>query len=152
MTSRNFSVTLIAILSIGIFAVAGCLHAAEIDAAYQAMMDGAKQMMDGNKKIMDIMTKKGMKDAELTSAEKMMQEGYDMIMKGQGVMATDKAEAREMASRGGKMMLEAQKKTVAEVEKKGMTQECKIDLSECSYGEQKIKQGALEWFFGSPGI
>jgi len=148
MKGRNFAIILIVILSIGTFAVAGYLYAAETDAAYQAMVDGAKQMMDGNKKIMDIMAKKGIKDAELTAAEKMMKDGYDMIMKGQGMLATNKTEAREMASKGGKMMLDAQKKTEAVVEKKGMTQECKIDLSECSYGEQKIKAGALEWFFG----
>jgi len=152
MKGRNFAITLTIILSVGIFAVAGYLHAAENDAAYQAMVDGAKQMMDGNKKVMDIMAKKGIKDAELTAAEKEMKEGYDMIMKGQGMVATNKAQAQEMASKGGKMMLDAQKKTEAVVEKKGMTQECKIDLSECTYGEQKIKQGALQWFFGAPGL
>jgi hypothetical protein len=113
-------------------------------------VDGGKQMLDANKKIMDIMEKKGIKDPELTAAEKMMKEGYDMIMKGHGMLATNKAQAQEMASKGGKMMLDAQKKTEAVVEKKGMTQECKIDLSECTYGEKKIKQGALEWFFGGP--
>jgi hypothetical protein len=152
MKGRNFAICLIVILSIGIFAVAGGLQAAETDSAYQSIAEGAKQMMDGNKKIMAIMEKKGMKDAELTSAEKMMMEGYDMIMKGQAMMATDKTGAQKMASEGGKMMLDAQKKVAAVVEKKGMVQECKIDLSECTYGEQKIKKGALEWFFGAAGV
>ncbi len=40
-------------------------------------------MMDANKMIMDIMSKKGIKDAELTSAEKMMTGGYNMITKGE---------------------------------------------------------------------
>ncbi len=139
MKGRNFAICLIVILSIGIFGVARCLQAAETDSAYQSIAEGAKQMMDGNKKIMDIMEKKGMKDTELTSAEKMMTQGYDMIMKGRGMLATDQAEARKMASQGGKMMMDAQKKVASVVEKKGMAQECKIDLSECTYGEQKIK-------------
>jgi len=148
MKARNLAVFLAVALSIGIFAVTGCLQAAETDAAYKAITDGAKQMMDGNKKIMDIMTKKGMVDPELTAANNQMKEGYEMIMKGEGMLGSNKAEAQSMASRGGKMMLDAQKKVAAQVEKKGMTQECKIDLSECTYGEQKIKEGALDWFFG----
>ncbi len=152
MRGRNLAISFIVVLVVGIFAFAGCLKAAEMDSAYQSIADGAKQMMEGNKKIMAIMEKKGMKDAELTSAEKMMTEGYDMIMKGKEMMATDKTGAQKMASQGGKMMMDAQKKIAGVVEKKGMVQECKIDLSECTYGEQKIKQGALQWFFGAGGI
>ena len=152
MKGRNFAITLILILSIGIFSVAGCLQAAEVDAAYQTIIEGAKQMMDGNQKIMEKMTKKGMKDEELTSAEKMMTQGYEMIMKGEAMLATNKAEAQVMASHGGKMMLDAQKKVAAEVEKKGMTQECNLDYTVCKAGEEKIKTGALNWFFAAPGF
>jgi hypothetical protein len=136
-------------LSIGIFAAVGSLQAAETASPYQAIADGAKQMMDANKRIMDIMSKKGMVDADLKAADKMMEDGFAMIMKGEAMMATDKAQAQSMASQGGKMMLQAHKKVAAEVEKKGMTQECKIDLSDCTMAEKKIKEGALEWFFGS---
>ena len=152
MKGRKFAISLVVVLSIGIFAAAGCLYAAETDAAYKAMVEGAKQMMDANKKIMDKMAKKGMMDAELTAADKMMKEGYDMIMKGQAMVATNKAEAQKMASHGGKMMMDAQKKIAAAVEKKGMTQACYDDFAQCKLGEQKIKEGALQWFFGSPGI
>jgi len=152
MARLNFKVCLVVVLSIGVFAFAGFAKAAENDAAYQAIMEGAKQMMDANKKIMDTMEKKGMKDADLVAADKLMSEGYETIQKGRDTLATNNAQAREMASRGGKMMLEAQKKVAAAVEKKGMVEECKIDLSECTYGEKKIKEGALQWFFGSPGL
>ena len=148
MKGRKFAISLVVVLSIGIFAATGCLYAAETNAAYKAMVEGAKQMMDANKKIMDKMAKKGMMDAELTAADKMMKEGYDMMMKGHGMVATNKAEAQKMASQGGKLMMDADKKVAAEVEKKAMTVECKIDLSDCTTGEQKIKQGALDWFFG----
>jgi hypothetical protein len=149
--SRKFAISLVVVLAVGIFAAVACLQAAETDAAYQAMVAGAKQMMEGNKKVMEIMAKKGMKDDELTAAEKMMTEGFDMITKGEGMLATNRAEAQKMASQGGKMMLDAQKKTEAAVEKKGMTQVCAIDLSECHTGGEQIKKGALDWFFGSAG-
>ena len=143
-------------LSIGIFAATGCLLAAESDQAMKegqkAMMEGAKQMMDGNKKIMEVMAKKGAKDAELTAAEKMMKDGYDMMTKGEGMMSGNAAEGREMMKHGAKMMLDAQKATTAEVEKKGMTKVCAIDLSECHAGEKKVEKGALDWYFGAPGF
>jgi len=51
--SRYFATSLIVCLSIGIFAVAGYLHAAESDKEMQegktAIMEGAKKMMEGNK-------------------------------------------------------------------------------------------------------
>ena len=151
MKGRNFAICLIVILSIGIFAVAGYLRAAETDSAYQSIAEGAKQMMDGNKKIMDILEKKGMKDAELTSAEKMMTEGYDMVVKGDSMMTgSTMPEGKAMVTRGAKMMLDAQKTTSAIVEKHGMVQECTIALDSCTWGEQKIKEGALDWYFGGP--
>jgi formate-dependent nitrite reductase cytochrome c552 subunit len=143
---KKYLVTsLVVFLSIGLFALVGPLQAVE-DHAAKEIVDGAKQMMDGNQKIMAIMEKKGIKDPELTAAEKEMKDGYDMIMKGQG--EAQAAEGKKMMTHGAKMMLDAQTKTAAVIEKKGMVQECKIDLSECTYGEQKIKEGALEWFFG----
>ena len=53
-----------------------------------------------------------------------------------------------MVKEGAKMMLDAQKATSAAVEKKGMVKECSIALDSCTYGEKKIKEGALQWFFG----
>jgi hypothetical protein len=152
MKGRDLAISLVVVLVIGIFTVAGFVRAAETDAAYQAIADGAKQMMEGNKKVMAKMSAKGMKDAELTAAEKMMTDGYDMIMKGEGMLATNKAEAQKMASQGGKMMMDAQKRVAADVEKKGMTQVCYDDFAQCSLGEKKIKEGALQWFFGSPSL
>ncbi|SPF49415.1 exported hypothetical protein [Syntrophobacter sp. SbD1] len=147
--SKLFATSLIIFLSIGIFSVAGVLQAAEADHACQAMVEGAKQMMDGNQKVMEIMAKKGMKDQELMSAEMMMKQGYDTMLQGQQTMATNNAEGTAMVQRGGKMMLDAQKTTYSVVEKKGMVTECSIGLDSCTYGEKKIKEGALEWFFGS---
>jgi len=142
---KHVVASLIGLFSIGILAAAVC--AAE-DTGAKAIVDGAKQMMDGNKKIMAIMEKKGIKDPELTAAQKQMTEGYDLVMKGNDMLATKGPEGRDMVKHGAKMMLDAQQKTSAVVEKRGMVQECRIDLSECTYGEQKIKEGALEWFFG----
>jgi len=153
---RRYFTMLTVILSLGIFAVAGCLLAAENDQAIKegqkAMMEGAKQMMDGNKKIMATVAKKGMKDAEVTAAEKMMADGYDMMVKGESMMTGNQAEGREMMKHGAKMMLDAEKATTAAVEKKGLTKVCAIDFTECHAGEQKIEKGALDWYFGAPGL
>jgi hypothetical protein len=150
---RYLAFSLIIFLSIGVFAVAGYAQHEKSDNAIEAITEGAKKMMDGNKTIMDTMTKKGIKDPELTSAEKMMTEGYNMITKGQSMMTgSTTAEGKEMVKHGAKMMLDAQKSTSAVVEKHGMTQECTIALDSCTYGEKKIKEGALEWFFGASGI
>jgi hypothetical protein len=127
-------------------------HGTPLQDPYPAIVDGAKQMMQGNEKIMAKMSEKGMKDPELTTAEKMMTDGYDMIMKAQEKLATNKTEAQKMLSKGGKMMMDAHKKIAAEVEKKGMTQTCYDDFAQCSLGEKKIKEGGLHWFFGSPGL
>ncbi|MFZ0930777.1 MAG: hypothetical protein WAN11_19380 [Syntrophobacteraceae bacterium] len=144
--SRYFASSLIVFLAIGIFAVAGYLQAAETEKGTQegqnAIMEGAKKMMDGNKMIMDTMNKKGMKDAELTSAEKMMTDGYNMITKGQSKMTGNTmAEGKGMVTNGAKMMLDAQKVTSAAIEKKGMTQECSSALDRCSNGEHQVNYG-----------
>ena len=150
--SRYFAVSLIVFLAVGIFAVAGILHAATdqgIQEGKQAIMEGAKKMMDGNKMTMDIMSKKGRKDAELTSAEKMMTDGYNMVTKGESMMTgSTMAEGQAMVKHGSKMMLDAQKKTADIVEHQGMTYECSIALDSCSYVAKKINEGALQWFFG----
>jgi hypothetical protein len=151
--SRYLATSLIVCLSIGIFAIAGYLHAAETDQGMQAgkmaIMEGAKKMMDGNKMIMEIMTKKGKMDADLTAAEKMMTEGYGMVTKGESMMTgSTMAEGQTMVKRGSKMMLDAQKKTADIVEHKGMTYECSSALDSCKWGEQKIKEGSLDWYFG----
>ncbi|MFZ0932393.1 MAG: hypothetical protein WAN11_27590 [Syntrophobacteraceae bacterium] len=153
--SRYFATSLIVFLSIGIFAFVGFLQAAESDQGIKegqkAMMEGAKKMMDGNKMIMEIMGKKGVKDPDLMSSEKMMTEGYNMITKGDGMMTgSTMPEGKAMVKRGAKMMLDAQKMTSAAVEKHGMVQECTIALDSCTWGEKKIKEGALDWYFGGP--
>ena len=155
--SRYLATSLIVFLSIGIFAVAGYLHAAENDQEMQAgkmaIMEGAKKMMDGNKMIMDIVTKKGKMDADLTAASKMMTEGYNMVTKGESMMTgSTMAEGKTMVKHGSKMMLEAQKKTADAVEHLGMTYECSSALDTCALGEKKVKEGSLQWYFGSPGL
>lgn len=146
---KYFATSLVVFLSIGLFVLVGPLWAAE-DHAAQEIVDGAKAMMEGNQKIMAIMEKKGIKDPDLIAAQKEMKDGYDLIMKGHS--EAQEAEGKKMMTKGAKMMLEAQNKTAAAVEKKGMIEECKIDLSECTWGQEKVKQGALEWFFGAPGL
>ena len=137
------AISLMIVLSIGVFAAAGFLQAAESGMGDQkAIMEGAKKMMDGSKAVMDIMTRKGIKDEELTSAEKKMTEGYDTIIKGHGMMTGNTmAEGKEMVTRGAKMMLDANKAMAAAVEKKGMTQECSNHFGTCSLGEQEINYG-----------
>lgn len=151
------AISLIVFVAVGIFAFTPCLRAQNNSQAVvegqKAIVEGAKQMMKGNKKIMAIMQKKGMKDAELTAAEKEMTDGYNMVMKGNSMMTgTTMAEGQQMMKRGAKMMLEAEKATRSAVRKRGMVKECAIDLHECHYAEQKIKHGALQWYFGAPGI
>jgi len=140
--SRYFAISIIVFLSIGIFAAGGYLYAAQGENAHDkaAIVEGAKQMMDGNKKVVDIMTKKGIKDADLTASEKMMTEGYNMIAKGETMMTgSTMAEGKAMVTRGANMMMDAEKATMAAVEKHGMTQECSAALNECTTGEKKIK-------------
>ncbi|MGA3115537.1 MAG: hypothetical protein ABSF90_14020 [Syntrophobacteraceae bacterium] len=144
--SRFLATSLIVLLSIGVFAVAGFLQAAESDQGnkegQKAIMEGAKKMMDGNKMIMDLMTKKGMKDAEMTAAEKKMTDGYDMITKGESMMTgSTMTEGQAMVKNGSKMMLDAHKEISAAVDKKGMTQQCASYLSECTNGEHQINYG-----------
>ncbi|MGO9018965.1 MAG: hypothetical protein ACLQVJ_11505 [Syntrophobacteraceae bacterium] len=153
--SRYFATSLIVFLSIGIFAFVGFLQAAESDQGIKegqkAMMEGAKKMMDGNKMIMEIMGKKGVKDPDLASSEKMMTEGYNMMTKGDSMMTgSTMSEGKEMVKHGAKMMLDAQKMTSAAVQKHGMVQECTIALDSCTWGEKKIQEGALDWYFGGP--
>ena len=142
--------SLIVCLSIGIFAIAGFLQAAESDKKIQegkkSIMEGAKQVMDGNKMVMDIMAKKGIKDAELTAAEKMMADGYNMVTKGESMMTgSTMAEGQEMVRHGAKMMLEAQLATSDAVEKHGMTAECSSVLETCAIGEKKVAFGRQFW-------
>ncbi|SPF36325.1 exported hypothetical protein [Syntrophobacter sp. SbD1] len=151
--SRFLATSLIVILSIGVFAIAGSLQAADqgMMEGQKAMMEGAKKMMDGNKIIMDTVAKKGIKDPELTAAGKMMTEGYNMITKGESMMTgSTMAEGQTMVKKGAKMMLDAQKMTSAAVTKLGpeVVRECTIALDSCTYAEKQIKEGALEWFFG----
>ena len=143
--SRFLAISLVVFFSLGIFAVAGYVQAAD-DPAMQAgktkIMDGAKKMMEGNKMVMDIAAKKGMKDAEFTAAEKMMADGYNMVSKGESMTTGNTMpEGKAMVTRGAKMMLEAQKATAAAVEKKGLVTVCSSGLDMCMTGEKKINLG-----------
>ena len=148
--SRFLATSLIVFLSIGIFAIAGFLQAAESDKGIQegmkATMEGATQIMDGNKMVMDIMAKKGIKDADLTAAEKKMADGYNMVTKGESMMTgSTMAEGQKMVKDGAKMMLEAKQATAATVEKHGMTVECSSALETCALGEKKVEFGREYW-------
>jgi hypothetical protein len=156
--SKFLATSLIVLLSIGVFAAAGYLQAAESDQGVKegqkAIMEGAKKMMDGNKMIVDAVDKKGKTSPELTSADKMMTEGYNMVVKGDSMMTGGTmAEGQAMVKRGSKMMLDAQKMTTAAVEKMGpeMVTICSIGLDTCHRGELDVEHGALDWFFGGPG-
>jgi len=148
--SRFLAISLVVFLSLGIFAVAG--YAAEdqsMQAGKTAIMEGAKKMMEGNKMIMDIADKKGMKDADFTAAEKMMTDGYAMVTKGESMMTgSTMDEGKKMVGKGTKMMLDAQIMTTAAVNKKGISSDCMNASELCAYGEYKIKEGGLDWFFG----
>ncbi len=148
--SRFLATSLIVCLSVGIFAIAGFLQAAESDKKIQegkkAITEGAKQIMDGNKMIMDIMAKKGVKDAELMAAEKKMADGYNMVTKGESMMTgSTMAKGQEMIKNGAKMMLEAQLATSDAVEKHGMTAQCSSVLETCALGEKKVNVGREFW-------
>ena len=148
-----FTTSLMLFLSIGVFAMAGYSQAQQGDQAImegqKAIMEGAKQMMDGTKEIMGTMSKKGMNDPGVMKADKMMSEGYEMIMKGDGMMkGATMPEGREMVKKGAKTMLEAQKEMTSAVGKTEMVKECSIYLDTCKTGEQMVKEGALMWYFG----
>jgi len=107
-----------------------------------ALLEGANQMMSGNKAIMDIVNKKGIKDPDLQAAEKMMSEGYDMIVKGEGMASGSSAdEGKSVMTRGGKMMIDADKKTQAAIKRLGLTEECTGAFGTCQIGESKLKNG-----------
>jgi hypothetical protein len=150
--SRFLAISLVVFLSIGIFALAGSLQAAEdpgMQAGKTAIMEGAKKMMDGNKMIMDIAAKKGVIYDDFTTADKMMTEGYNMVTKGEKMMTgSTMAEGKAMVQRGSKMMLDAQIMMTAAAQKKGISQECAAAFDTCGYGEYQMKKGALDWFFG----
>ena len=143
--SRFLAISLIVFLSLGIFAVAGYLQAAEgqgMAAGNKAMVEGAQKMMGGNKMIMDTAAKKGKKNADVAAAEKMMTDGYNMVTKGESMMTgSTMTEGQAMVKNGSKMMLDAHKEISAAVDKKGMTQQCASYLSECTNGEHQINYG-----------
>jgi hypothetical protein len=108
----------------------------------EAIIEGAKQISAGNKMVVDIMEKKGIKDPDLQAANKMMTEGYDTIMKGDEMVRSGHVEeGNALFTRGGKMMMDADKLTKAVIEKHGMTQECTGAFGNCEIGEAKMKNG-----------
>jgi len=148
MKVSSLAVFIVVVFSVGIFA--GGLQASETDSGYQTIVDGAKRMLNSNQKIIEAMSKKGLKDADLTAAEKEIKDGYDLILQGQGKASTNKPEAQDMLLRGGKMMLDGQNKVTSAVDKKGMTAECKLDVSECKVGQKLLMEGTGQFYFGSP--
>jgi len=106
-------------------------------------------MMEGNKMIMETAAKKGMKDAQFTAAEKMMTDGYNMVNKGESMMAgSTMDEGKATVTRGAQMMLDAQKMTAAAVEKKDLVSVCSLGLDACMTGEKSIKKGQELYFRG----
>lgn len=130
-------------LSLGVFGMFGYAHAAGpgSDKDQQAaLMEGAKMMRDGNKMVVDTMTKKGIKDADLMAADKKMQEGYDIVVKGTPMMTGSTMEqGKAMVTRGVNMMTAAEKETKAIIDKHGMAKECSSGLDKCTLGEKKVK-------------
>ena len=149
--SRYLATSLIVFLSIGIFAVAGYLQAAEgqgMAAGNKAMVEGAQKMMGGNKMIMDTAAKKGKKNADLAAAEKMMTDGYNMVTKGESMMTgSTMAEGKTMMKNGARMMLDAQIATADAIEKMGpeMASVCSIGLDTCMTAGKDIKQNRAFW-------
>jgi hypothetical protein len=134
---------MIALVSIGVLVVAGNSYAKDDRNQHDqqaAIVEGANQMQEGNKVVVDTMAKKGFKDPELTAARKKMQEGYDLIVKGEKMMNGGTMEqGKAMVTRGANMMMDADKATRTVVEKHGMAQECASALNECAMGEKKVK-------------
>ena len=149
--SGYFAISLIVFLSIGIFTAAGCLQAADtqgMQTGNKAMLEGAQKMMDGNRMIMDTVAKKGMKNADLMAAEKMMMDGYNMVTKGDSMTTGRKmAEGQKMMKEGAKKMLDAQIETAAAVEKMGseMSSVCSIGLDTCMAASKNIKENPAFW-------
>lgn len=131
------------LVAVGILAAAGNVCAKSDQNLHDqqaAIVEGAKQMQEGNKVVVDTMAKKGIKDDELTAAQKKMNEGYELVVKGEKMLDGDKAEeGKGMVTRGANMMMDADKATRSLVEKHGMTQECATALDECAAGAEKVK-------------
>jgi hypothetical protein len=141
--SRFTSIIALAFLAAGIFVAPLYLSAADTSGQDPApIVEGAKLMLQGNGIIVDMMAKKGFKDAELMSAQKMMKEGYDMVIKGAGMMnGSTMDEGKSLVTKGAKMMMDADKLTSASVAKHGMVDECAPGVEDCKKGTQKMKSG-----------
>jgi hypothetical protein len=144
MKSRRYLAGFIALfLSLGIFGMSEYVQAAApgSDQDQQtALIEGAKMMRDGNRMAVESMTTKGIKDADLMAAQKKMQEGYDIVVKGAPMMqGNTMAEGKAMVTRGVNMMTAADKETRAIIDKHGMAKDCSSGLERCELGEQKVK-------------
>ena len=156
MKCRSLIISLTLLLFSGAFCFAGLARAQTGGAptsALDQMITGGKQMMSANKAMSAKMEKMmGKKDPELQKCQTMMSTGYDMMDKAKPMMATNKVEAQRMAAKGAKMMLDAQNLASVECNKKGMAKDCGMEMTECSAAANKVKEGALQWFFGGTGM
>ncbi|MDA8306251.1 MAG: hypothetical protein M0Z81_05430 [Deltaproteobacteria bacterium] len=154
--SRSLSILLTVFTAAALFAFSPCSWAQtnkSLVEGQKAIMQGAKQMMAANKRIMAAAAKKGIKDPELAAAQKQMEQGYDMVVKGNGMMAgTTVTQGQQMMKKGAKMMLNAQSTTYTVAKKRGLVRICAIDLHNCYEAQKKIEHGALQWYFGGAGI
>ncbi|MGC9195434.1 MAG: hypothetical protein ACP5IL_08275 [Syntrophobacteraceae bacterium] len=154
--SKRLAISLTVFTVIGIFSFAPCLHAQNDQAVAQgrkAIVEGTKQMVNGSKKIMTVLEKKGLADANVKALDKQMQEGYDLVTKGDDMMAGGSMEqGRDMMRRGAHMILKANTGVEAVVEKNGIAKECMIPLLACRNAAEKIRHGALQWYFGTTAI
>ncbi len=151
--NRNLFVLLL-LAAAGIFAFSPCSAKADsMSAGRKAVMAGAKQMLKGNQMIMKALAKKGVKNADLETAQKQMNDGYNMVVKGNSMMTgSTMSQGQDMMKKGAAMMLAAQNTTNAIVHKNGWVKTCAVDLHECHYAKQKIEHGAAMWYFGGVGF
>lgn len=87
--SKPLTLLLIVLTVTGIFAYTPYLYAQNDQAVAggrKAIVEGAKQMLEGSKKIMAVLQKKGLADEEIMALNRQMMDGYDLVMKGNGMM------------------------------------------------------------------
>jgi hypothetical protein len=154
--SKRLAISLTVFAVIGIFSFAPYLYAQNDQAVSQgrkAIMEGAKQMLNGSKKIMTVLEKKGLADDNVKALDKQMQEGFTLVTSGNDMMAGGAMkEGRDRMRRGAHMILNANKGMEAVIEKNGMAKECMVSLHACRYAAEKIRHGALQWYFGTTAI
>ena len=141
---RYFAISLIASLSIVIFAAGGSIQAAGNDReAHNKLMQGAKKMRDGNKQVMKMAAKKRIKDPELQQAAKEMDNGYNMVTKGASKISGD--EGKKLVTRGANMMVDADRATKSAIEKHGTVDEYSRGFGMSENGEKMVGQAFMTY-------